>query len=131
MSARTLPCPACGESVLGGYTLASGRGVLLNPPLDYLEGFGGSAFALHDHGLVTPTSGIGRTEHRCEGGFDVVIAVLRGQATVRPVDSRVERVAKKALAGRLAGPESALPVVLQRLDAAGLTVHHTPTTSGG
>lgn len=128
MSAPALPCPACGSPVLGGYTLVSGRGILLDPPLDFFEGRG---FSLADNGMASPTAGLGRTEHRCEGGFDVVVTVLRGVATVRACHPEAEKRAKKALGGRLAGPVEALPVVLGRLRTAGLSVHHTSTTSGG
>lgn len=123
----TLPCPGCGADVLGGYLLASGLGIILDPdPWDAGADFSGThavVYALHGHGLATPTRGIGHRAHHCGAvSFDAVVTVLRGQAAVRPCDARAERAAKKALGGRLAGPVGALAAVLNRLRADGLSV---------
>jgi hypothetical protein len=119
MSAPTLPCPACGAPVVGAFSFISGRGLIL----DAAEG--SSGYAVNPGGLASWSERAGRRVHDCGGaGFGVVVTVLRGVATVRAVDDVAERHATAALRGRLAGPVAALPVVLERLRAAGLTVHY-------
>lgn len=116
MTHPTLPCPLCGTEVVGARSFASGRGLLLEARDGLVSGYVLDAARTASYSGRRPEY----APHGCPPGWDVVVTVLRGEASVCAVDEAAAKTVRRALAGRTSGPVARLPAVLERLAGAGL-----------
>lgn len=129
MTHPAVPCPRCGVPLVGARSFVSGRGLFLHAGDGLVVGYVLDAARTASFSSRRPRW----ARHPCPPEWDVVVTVLRGEATVCPVGKTTAKAVSKALGGRTSGPVERLPEVVRRLEAAGLKVlpleHATPEVS--
>lgn len=121
MTPPALPCPTCGTPVVGARSFASGRGLLLEARHGLRAGYQVDPAGTASQSGRNPTH---TTHDQCPGGWDVVVALVKGEAHLCPVGDSEQRL-RAAIGPRTSGPAARLPAVLARLHTAGLRAHHT------